>query len=154
MVLIRRKIFRRTQSAQKTRNIFPSFITKKLGEIICSTFVAKTSILAYILLKTTKMGQIGNYDVIVTSYTEYLNFFGMYGKKRPIAHSYTMVPNKHTSSVYFSVHRGWNNLPPPPPVSRVPKEKQEKVYFKSQILVHEYWTIPDHFYAPVLKASE
>ena len=26
----------------------------------------------------------------------------------------------------------------------------EKVYFKSQILVHEYWTILDYFYVPVL----
>ena len=26
----------------------------------------------------------------------------------------------------------------------------EKVYFKSQILVHKYWTILDHFYVPVL----
>ena len=31
---------------------------------------------------------------------------------------------------------------------------REKVYFKSQILVHEYWTILDHFCVPVLKASE
>ena len=29
----------------------------------------------------------------------------------------------------------------------------EKVYFKSQILVHEYWTILDHFCVPVLWAS-
>ena len=29
----------------------------------------------------------------------------------------------------------------------------EKVYFKSQILVHEYWTILDHFGVPVLFAS-
>ena len=28
-----------------------------------------------------------------------------------------------------------------------------KVYFKSQILVHEYWTILDHFGVPVLFAS-
>ena len=27
---------------------------------------------------------------------------------------------------------------------------REKVYFKSQILVHEYWTILDHFCVPVL----
>ena len=26
----------------------------------------------------------------------------------------------------------------------------EKVYLKSQILVHEYWTILDHFCVPVL----
>ena len=26
----------------------------------------------------------------------------------------------------------------------------EKVYFKSQILAHEYWTILDHFCVPVL----
>ena len=30
----------------------------------------------------------------------------------------------------------------------------EKVYFKSQILVHEYWTILVHFDVPVLFASE
>ena len=29
----------------------------------------------------------------------------------------------------------------------------EQVYFKSQILVHEYWTILDHFGVPVLFAS-
>ena len=29
----------------------------------------------------------------------------------------------------------------------------EKVYFKSQILVHEYWTILHHFGIPVLFAS-
>ena len=29
----------------------------------------------------------------------------------------------------------------------------EKVNFKSQILVHEYWTILDHFGVPVLFAS-
>ena len=29
----------------------------------------------------------------------------------------------------------------------------EKVYFKSQILVHEYWTMLDHFGVPVLFAS-
>ena len=29
-------------------------------------------------------------------------------------------------------------------------QKKEKVYFKSQILVHEYWTILDHFCVPVL----
>ena len=29
----------------------------------------------------------------------------------------------------------------------------EKVYFRSQILVHEYWTILDHFGIPVLFAS-
>ena len=30
---------------------------------------------------------------------------------------------------------------------------REEVYFKSQILVHEYWTILDHFGIPVLFAS-
>ena len=30
---------------------------------------------------------------------------------------------------------------------------REKVYFKSQILVHEYWTILNHFGIPVLFAS-
>ena len=30
----------------------------------------------------------------------------------------------------------------------------EKVFFKSQILVHEYWTILDHFEVPVLSTSE
>ena len=29
----------------------------------------------------------------------------------------------------------------------------EKVYFRSQILVHKYWTILDHFGIPVLFAS-
>ena len=29
------------------------------------------------------------------------------------------------------------------------KEVTEKVYFKSQILVYEYWTILDQFYVPV-----
>ena len=33
-------------------------------------------------------------------------------------------------------------------------KKAEKVYFTSQILVHEYWTILDHFCVRVLKASE
>ena len=27
---------------------------------------------------------------------------------------------------------------------------KEKVYFKSQILVHKYWPILDHFFVPVL----
>ena len=31
-----------------------------------------------------------------------------------------------------------------------PQQIWEKVYFKSQILVHEYWTILDHFCVPVL----
>ena len=33
-------------------------------------------------------------------------------------------------------------------------KKKDKVYFKSQILVHEYWTILDHFCIAVLWASE
>ena len=33
------------------------------------------------------------------------------------------------------------------------KQKKEKVYFRSQILVHEYWTILHHFGIPVLFAS-
>ena len=32
-------------------------------------------------------------------------------------------------------------------------KRKEKVYLKSQILVHEYWTILDHFCIPVLWAS-
>ena len=32
-------------------------------------------------------------------------------------------------------------------------QTREKVYFKSQILVHEYWTILNHFGVPVLFAS-
>ena len=32
-------------------------------------------------------------------------------------------------------------------------DEPEKVNFKSQILVHEYWTILDHFGVPVLFAS-
>ena len=114
MVLIRRKIFRRTQSAQKTRKIFPSFITKKLGEIICSTFVAKNSIVAYILLKTAKMGQIGDYEGIVTSYTEYLNFFGMYGKKRPLLIAILWYQISIPQAFIFQFIGGYNNLPPPP----------------------------------------
>ena len=30
------------------------------------------------------------------------------------------------------------------------EENSEKVYFKTQILVQEYWTILDHFCVPVL----
>ena len=30
------------------------------------------------------------------------------------------------------------------------KQKMEKVYFKSQMLVHKYWTILDHFCVSVL----
>ena len=36
----------------------------------------------------------------------------------------------------------------------LPKDYWEKVYFKSRILVHEHWTILDHFDIPVLFASE
>ena len=65
---------------------FLSFISKKPSEIpIFRTFLAKNSILAYISLKIAKLGKIGNYDVIVTSYMGYLSLFGMYGKRRPIA---------------------------------------------------------------------
>ena len=54
---------------------FPSFISKITGEILISiTCLAKNSILAYISLKIAKFGKIGNYDVIVTSYTGYLYF--------------------------------------------------------------------------------
>ena len=48
-------------------------------------FFGENSILAYISLKIAKLGKIGNYDVIVTAYTEYLYFFSMYGKRRAIA---------------------------------------------------------------------
>ena len=40
--------------------------------------------MAYISLKIAKLGKIGNYDVIMTSYVGYLYFF-WYGKRRPIS---------------------------------------------------------------------
>ena len=39
-------------------------------------------------------------------------------------------------------------------VIKIIKGILEKVYLKSQILEHEYWTILDHFCVPVLEASE
>ena len=82
------------------RNIISSFISKeKKGEIlIFRTILAKN--VAYISLKIAKLGKIDNYDVIVTSYSGYLHFFGMYGKKRSIAILCYQI--KHTSGVYFS----------------------------------------------------
>ena len=69
------------------RNIISLFYKQR-------TFLAKNSILAYISLKIAKLGKIGNDDVIVTSYTGYLYFFGMYGKRSQIS-----IPS---SGVYFS----------------------------------------------------
>ena len=83
------------------RNIISSFISKTPSEIpIFGTFLAKILILAYISLKIIKLGKIGIYDVIVSLYTGYLYFFWYVWKEE--THSYTMVPNKHTSGVYFS----------------------------------------------------
>ena len=51
------------------------FYKQNPGEIpIFRTFLAKNSILAYISLKISKLGKIGNYDVIVMSFTGYLYF--------------------------------------------------------------------------------
>ena len=114
---------------------FPSFISKKSGEIlIFRTFLAKNSILAYISLKIAKLGKIGNYYVIVMSYVWYLYFIWYVWKEK--THSYTMVPNKHTSGVYFfkfmggcCSHRGFQQ---PPLVSRVTKNSLVRPGLKDQ----------------------
>ena len=65
---------------------FSSLISKNPSEILAfRTFLVKNSILAYISLKIDKLRKIGNYVVIVTSYTGCLYSFGMNGKRRPIA---------------------------------------------------------------------
>ena len=77
---------------------------KNTGEIlIFRTFLAKNSILAYISLKIAKLGKLGNYDVIVTSYTAYLYFFGMYGKRRPIAILWYQI--SRPQAFIFQAHR-------------------------------------------------
>ena len=81
------------------------FICTKHGEIpIFITLLAKNSISAYISLKSGDLGKIGTYDVIVASYTKCLFLF--WNVWNEVTHSYTMVPNmvpnKHTSGVYFS----------------------------------------------------
>ena len=49
----------------------------KTGEILVfKTFLAKSSILASISPKIGKLGKIGNYDVVVTSDTGCLYFYG------------------------------------------------------------------------------
>ena len=83
------------------RNIISFFYKQKPKEIpIFRTFLAKNSILAYMSLKIAKLSKLGNYDVIVRSYTGYLYIFWYVWKAE--THSYTMVPNKHISCIYFS----------------------------------------------------
>ena len=56
--------------------IFFFYKQKQTGEIpIFTTFLAKNSILAYISLKMAKLNKIGNYGVIVPSYTGILYLF-------------------------------------------------------------------------------
>ena len=83
---------------------------EKNGEItIFRIFLAKNLILAYISLKTTKLGKIGNYDVIVLSYTGYLYGFGLYGKRRPIAILWCQI--SIPQAFIFQVHRGLQQPP-------------------------------------------
>ena len=68
---------------------FPSFISKTPGEIpIFWTFFGEKFNFGLYFTENRQIGQIGNYDVIVTSYMGHLYFFDIYGK--------------HTSDVYFS----------------------------------------------------
>ena len=63
-------------------------------------------------MEITKLGKIGNYDIIVMSYTDYLYFFGMYGKSR-------------LQAFIFEVHKGVAT--PPPLVSCVTKKKKPEL---------------------------
>ena len=69
------------------------------------TFLAKNSILAYISLKIGNLGKIGNYDVI---HGMFVLFWCVW---KEVTHSYTMVPNKHTSGIFFFKFIGGCNPP-------------------------------------------
>ena len=81
------------------RNVI-SFFCKQKTQWNSRTFLAKNLILAYISQKIGNFGKTCNYDAFVMSYTGYLYFFWYVRKEE--THSYTLVPNKHTSGVYFS----------------------------------------------------
>ena len=70
---------------------FPSLISQKPGEIlIFRTFAANFLILAYISLTFCYFELGHDYDVTLTSYLRCCTYFGIYGKRRPLA--ITMVP--------------------------------------------------------------
>ena len=68
------------ESYSNIRNTISFFIRGKKRRPILRIFLEKNSIVAYIELKIAKLGKVGNYDVIVTSYTGYL-YFLIYGKR-------------------------------------------------------------------------
>ena len=84
---------------------FPSFISKKLGEVpIFRTFLVKIQFWRIFHCKSANLCKIDNYDVIVTSCMGCLYLFWYVWKKE--THSYTIVSNKYTSGVYFSSSQG------------------------------------------------
>ena len=83
---------------------FPSFISKKLGEIpIFRTFMAKIQFWPIFHCKSAFFDKIDNYDVIVTSYMGCLYCFGMYGKRRPIIIPWYQISIPQV--FIFQVHR-------------------------------------------------
>ena len=65
---------------------FPALVSQKLcGISIFRIFLAKSSILAYISQKIGYFELGHDYDVTVRSYLGCWYFFGMYGKRRPLA---------------------------------------------------------------------
>ena len=84
---------------------FPFFISKKPGEIpIFGIFLAKNSILAYILLKINIFRSVMFYYVIVTSYVDRFSWFWYQGKEKTLF--YTMVPNNYTLGMSISKSQG------------------------------------------------
>ena len=87
---------------------FPSFISKKKKKkkngkvLIFRTFWAKNSILAYMSVNQ-QIGQNRQLCVIVTSNMGCLYFFGMYGKRRPIATPWYQISTP--KAFIFQVHR-------------------------------------------------
>ena len=68
------------------KSIFLFIMSQKPGEIpIFRTFSAKFSIFACISPKIGYSDLGNDYDVTVTSYLDVGSYFGMYGKRRPLA---------------------------------------------------------------------
>ena len=83
-----------------------------MGEIpiFGNFFLAKTSILAYILLKVDIFRLAILYYVIVTSYVDGFSWFWYQWKEETLP--YTMVPNNYTLGVSISNSQGGGNHPP------------------------------------------
>ena len=87
------------------RNTISLLYKQKPGEIpIFGIFLAKNSILAYILLKINIFRSVMFYYVIVTSYVDRFLWFWYQGKEKTLF--YTMVPNNYTLGMSISKSQG------------------------------------------------